>query len=604
MVTCISGPSARYSCMSATLPDPSGPFKISCVDVVWSGKDGEENGPRSPFLVRLYMPTSNPNHPGIPYWLPDIQYTFGYLAFVAEAKTLFTKALCWVLAGIAHSLMRGVQLRATMGAPLLDTDTCRSYAHQFYAGGMEGLTQVATQDARMADGRAAHAGISEADVTAEFRGESAALAAGDSTALAGTGSPHAPGSSSGGGGPASDHAGDANAGVGIGGVDVGGGGEDRDDVVILPDGRLPVVVFSHGLGAMRCAYSHWISEMASRGYVVAAVEHRDGSACTSAEFPLTAPRGGDAPTGGDGSTGARIRTTAEEPSGYTAYKFVPGTTRSMSAEERNARHQAHRCSQLKRRAAELRHVVNLLELLNGEEGRETEERGGGGRSPLDIVPPPRVVGHPGTQFDLATLRGRMDLNKLAVVGHSFGAMSALKAGAEDARFKVVVGGDVWFFPASEDFYGTLMPKPLCLVHTERFHWHENAVSLRRVLHARREALPANVTHYVRIKGAAHQNQCDFPLLMTGLMRKIRMAGDIDPLHCSLVNSYVGLRFLSVHLLGRDTMTLRRRLSPTDFTSDKEVDADGLAAEEDTGLEPRQLSSTPGTRLSFEEPTPP
>jgi platelet-activating factor acetylhydrolase len=45
--------------------------------------------------------------------------------------------------------------------------------------------------------------------------------------------------------------------------------------------RLPVLVFSHGLGGMRTTYSFICAELASYGWVVAAVEHQDRSACVS-----------------------------------------------------------------------------------------------------------------------------------------------------------------------------------------------------------------------------------------------------------------------------------------------------------------------------------
>ena len=43
--------------------------------------------------------------------------------------------------------------------------------------------------------------------------------------------------------------------------------------------KFPVVVFSHGLGTSFFTYSGICSDLASHGFVVAALEHKDGSAC-------------------------------------------------------------------------------------------------------------------------------------------------------------------------------------------------------------------------------------------------------------------------------------------------------------------------------------
>ena len=49
----------------------------------------------------------------------------------------------------------------------------------------------------------------------------------------------------------------------------------------IPQPSFPVIVFCHGLGAMRTTYSSICADLSSHGYVVASVEHTDQSACIS-----------------------------------------------------------------------------------------------------------------------------------------------------------------------------------------------------------------------------------------------------------------------------------------------------------------------------------
>ncbi|KZT23093.1 hypothetical protein NEOLEDRAFT_1070031 [Neolentinus lepideus HHB14362 ss-1] len=54
-----------------------------------------------------------------------------------------------------------------------------------------------------------------------------------------------------------------------------------------PDGKWPLVIFSHGLGGTRTTYSHLCTHLASQGRVVLVIEHRDGTG------PAVFPRGQD-----------------------------------------------------------------------------------------------------------------------------------------------------------------------------------------------------------------------------------------------------------------------------------------------------------------------
>ena len=54
--------------------------------------------------------------------------------------------------------------------------------------------------------------------------------------------------------------------------------QSTDPMALSSSDAFPVMVFSHGYASSRTQYTQYLGQIASRGYVVVAVEHRDGSA--------------------------------------------------------------------------------------------------------------------------------------------------------------------------------------------------------------------------------------------------------------------------------------------------------------------------------------
>lgn len=143
--------------------------------------------------------------------------------------------------------------------------------------------------------------------------------------------------------------------------------------------KFPVIVFSHGQASGRTSYTQYCGELASRGYVVAAIEHRDGS--------------------GPG----------------TEVKHKDGVKRTvfpMTAKQLEPVPEADEFKMMQRtmRQAELEETVRVLRLINDGKGIELFQANA------------RSEGAHLDQWE-----GRLDIDRLVFGGHSFGATGALQA---------------------------------------------------------------------------------------------------------------------------------------------------------------------------------
>ncbi|RKO91392.1 platelet-activating factor acetylhydrolase, isoform II-domain-containing protein [Blyttiomyces helicus] len=168
--------------------------------------------------------------------------------------------------------------------------------------------------------------------------------------------------------------------------------------------RLPVIIFSHGLGGTRTTYSTYCGDLASRGMVVVALEHRDGSAAVAAR------------NGYADSIKYRYPQAKDKPEGQPEDEYLMN----------------YRREQLGIRVREVGEAVELVRALGA--GVEVEN----------------LMGRFGGRFDPRSFAGRFDLDRLVMAGHSFGAATALSS-IQDPKtpFKCCLAHDPWMYAVDD-----------------------------------------------------------------------------------------------------------------------------------------------------------
>ncbi|XP_073442664.1 platelet-activating factor acetylhydrolase isoform X1 [Dendrobates tinctorius] len=264
--------------------------------------------------------------------------------------------------------------------------------------------------------------------------------------------------------------------------------------------KYPLVIFSHGLGAFRTLYSTFCIALASQGFVVAAVEHRDESASATFYFRER--------SSADTCQGDEEREPMEE---VWLYKKTP----KPGADEFPLRFE-----QVQKRADECLRALDLVLDINA------------GKPVTNALP---------SNFDWSSLKDSIDVQKVAVAGHSFGAATAIKALGRDSRFRCGVALDSWMFPLRDEIFSTIH-QPVLFVNSEKFQWVDNILLMKKMDSTSVER------KMITIKGSVHQSFPDFTFLTGYLIGKIfKLKGEIDPYVGMDIINNVTLAFLQRHL---------------------------------------------------------
>ncbi|XP_041470551.1 platelet-activating factor acetylhydrolase 2, cytoplasmic-like [Lytechinus variegatus] len=299
--------------------------------------------------------------------------------------------------------------------------------------------------------------------------------------------------------------------------------------------KYPVIIFSHGLGGCRTTYTSICMDIASHGCIVAAVEHRDQSACAS--FIIN----------NNNSNG----TANELDQQWIAYH-------KAAYEE-----QELRTRQVNQRKEECIAVLDYLQDL--DEGEHLEN---------DLDP----------DMDLAVFQGRMDLSDVAVCGHSFGGATTIACLSRDDRFKCGVAFDAWMFPLAESHLN--VKQPMLFINTEKFQWKANIkrmLSLVPDIHA-----SSGPRRMVTVRGTVHQSQSDFSLIVPQFLAKLASSrGPLDPYMAMACNNDAAIRFLSNYL---DLQFIDETDGLVSSNDDLILIGTNVNLKEDEEIEPRKENS--------------
>ena len=304
--------------------------------------------------------------------------------------------------------------------------------------------------------------------------------------------------------------------------------------------KFPIIIFSHGLGGSRTMYSAICGELASFGFVVLAMEHRDGSgARTYVNKVGKSPDLESQDLGRRNGTPPPPRNKKEtgktKPYYRVDYIFPKDNPQDTSPHNTRGVDTELRAAQTDMRLAEIEEAYSALHLIQSGQGTQISDRNL--RRKGNIASSSKgLTGIPWAQW-----KDRLHLTNITIIGHSFGAATTVQALDHFPWASSGILLDPWG-PAITTTTAAVPKKPILSIGSEAFmHWRENFSRVQDII-SRATATGAAPCWMTTIRGSTHLSQTDFAVLYPNCM-SLLMKNVVHPRRAIHLTVYSALEFL-------------------------------------------------------------
>ncbi|CAI6339735.1 unnamed protein product [Periconia digitata] len=339
-----------------------------------------------------------------------------------------------------------------------------------------------------------------------------------------------------------------------------------------PDGspeepKFPLMFFSHGLGGTRTCYSAMCAEFASYGFVVCAVEHRDGSGPRSI---VNFPKNRESSVPGESKAEPIDHTEEERRRGFSKvdYVFPKGNPTDTSPNNEKGVDRELRTAQTELRLAELEEAYRVVRVISEGRGAELEEQNmrkkgytGGSSRGLQGV-------------DWEKWKNRFHVDNIIVAGHSFGAATVVEVLRNADRFQNVKAGiiyDIWGAPIKppQDDPRHRIHSPILGINSEAFmYWQPNFDAVMSLMNeAEGEKAPAVLC---TVRGSVHLTQSDYSILYRHII-SLFFKATVNPQRAIDLNISASLEFLREVTEGAGKSIIQRCLTDEKLLEAKPLD---------------------------------